>query len=74
VHHWRELAASAARVRGQVIGVDEDAYPLDAGSTMRYQPAFAALPPRHALPAPLDVAEIDRFLDTSTDSYRLSWR
>ena len=69
----RELAASAARVRGQVIGVDEDAYPLDAGSTMRYHPTFAALPPRHPLPAPLDVTEIDRFVQCTTASYPLTW-
>jgi hypothetical protein len=73
VHHWRELAASAARVRGEVIGVDEDAYPLDVGSTMRYQPAFAALPARHPLPAPLDVTEIDRFLQSTAASYPLTW-
>ena len=74
VHHWRALVESAARVHGEVIGVDEHAYPLDTGSTMRYQPAFAALPPRHPLPAPLDVADIDRFLETGGDSYRLTWR
>jgi hypothetical protein len=73
VHHWRELVASAARVRGEVIGVDENAYPLDTGSTMRYQPAFAALPPRHPLPPPLDVSDIDRFLDTTTSSYPVTW-
>ena len=37
-------------------------YSLDAGSTMRYLPAFAALPARHRLRAPPDVAEIDRYL------------
>ena len=63
----------AARTRGEVLGVDEHAYPLDAGSTMRYQPAFASLPPRHSLPAPLDVADIDRFLDTTAAAYRLTW-
>jgi hypothetical protein len=72
VHHWRNLVASAASTRGDVIGVDEDAYPLDTGSTMRYQPAFAALAPRHPLPAPLAVTEIDQFLRT-TDPYRLTW-
>lgn len=67
------VAATAGRVRGEVIGVNGDAYPIDAGSTMRYQRAFAALPPRHPLPAPLDVAEVEHFLDTHTASYRLGW-
>jgi hypothetical protein len=73
VPRWRELVASAARVHGEVIGVDASAYPLDSGSTMRFQPAFAALPPRHPLPAPLDLADIDRFLDASGSSYGLTW-
>jgi hypothetical protein len=73
VPRWRELVASAARVHGEVIGVDSSAYPLDSGSTMRFQPAFAALPPRHPLPAPLDLADIDRFLDASGSSYGLTW-
>ncbi len=74
VERWRELVTSAARVRGEVIGVDSAAYPLDTGSTMRYQPAFAALPPRHPLPAPLDVADIDRCLDAAGSSYGFTWK
>jgi hypothetical protein len=73
VRRWRELVASRARVRGEVIGVDEDSYPLDTGSTMRFQPAFAALPPRHPLPAPLDVGDVDRFLDAAPASYPVTW-
>jgi hypothetical protein len=73
VQRWRELAASAATTHGEVIGVDENAYPLDTGSSMRYQPAFAALPPRHPLPAPLTMTDIDHFLDTATVSYRITW-
>jgi hypothetical protein len=73
VRHWRNLAASAATVRGEVIGVDEHAYPLDTGSTMRYQPAFAALPPRHPLPPPLAITDIESFLDTADTLYQLTW-
>ncbi len=74
VPHWRRLVASSAKIDGQVIGVDEDAYPLDTGSTLRFQPAFAALPARHPLPAPLDLADLDSFLTTSGEFERLSWR
>jgi hypothetical protein len=73
VRHWRELIASKARVHGEVIGVDEDSYPLDTGSTMRFQPAFAALPPRQPLPTPLDSSDIEHFLDSAGDAYRLTW-
>lgn len=73
VRHWRRLAGSSARIHGDVIGVDEAAYPLDLGSAMRFQPAFASLPPRHQLPPPLDIAEIDRFLAESDRRYQLTW-
>jgi hypothetical protein len=73
VQHWRNLVASAASTRGEIIGVDEDAYPLDTGSTLRYQPAFAALAPRHPLPAPLAITEIEQFLSTTDRPYRLAW-
>jgi len=73
VERWRQLVESRARVRGQLVGVDEDAYPLDLGSSMRFQPAFASLPPRHSLPAPLTVEHIDRFLPDARADYRLRW-
>ncbi len=73
VVRWRQLVSSAATVSGEVIGVDEEAYPLDSGSSMRYQPAFSALRPRHPLPTPLDVSDVDRFLDGSGTSYALTW-
>ncbi|WP_219419173.1 hypothetical protein [Pseudonocardia nigra] len=73
VQRWRELVTSSARLHGDLVGVDEDAYPLDTGSTPRFQPAFAALPPRHPLPAPLDITHIDRFLQATDRSYRLTW-
>jgi hypothetical protein len=62
VSQWRQLAISHARVDADAIGVDQDSYPIDTGSTLRFQPAFAALPARHPLPAPLDIAELDRVL------------
>ena len=61
VSQWRQFAISHATVDADVIGVDEDSYPIDTGSTLRFQPAFAALPARHPLPAPLDIADLDGF-------------
>ena len=70
---WTELVRAFADVRGEVIGVDEGAYPMDTGSTVRYQPAFEALPPRHPLPAPLEIEDVDRFLADHGPGYRLQW-
>jgi hypothetical protein len=51
VHHWPDVAAAAARVRGEVIWVDEDAIPLDAGSihpTRLHRPAARHRCPRRS--------------------------
>lgn len=61
IGQWQDLITRCARKHGEVIGVDIGAYPIDTGSTLRYQPAFRSLPPRYPLPAPLSVTDIDRF-------------
>lgn len=75
IERWRELIRTAAREHAEIIGVDEDAYPVDTGSTLRYQPAFEALPYRQPIPPPLTAADIDRFLadDAATDA-RIKWQ
>ena len=39
-----------------------DADPMDVGSSIRYELAFAHIPEREELPEPLTVADIDRFI------------
>jgi hypothetical protein len=70
---WRELAAERARVHGDLIGVDQDAYPLDTGSSMRYTPAYASLPPRHCLPPPLPVEDVTRFVAEHGPTPAVRW-
>jgi hypothetical protein len=73
VERWQRLIHRHARHRGEVIGVDRDAYPLDAGSTLRYHRAFKTIPSRHPLPAPMAVEQIDDFLEQSRRNYRVDW-
>ena len=73
VERWRALARQHARSRGEVIGVDEDTYPLDAGSTLRYHAAFEQIPERHPLPEPLTPEDVDRFVSESTTNYPVTW-
>lgn len=69
LEQWRELIESEAGERAAIIGVDEDAYPVDTGSTMRYQPAFEALPFRHPIPPPVSPDDIDLFVEESPKVY-----
>ena len=73
VKRWRDLVIARASERGEVVGVDARAYPADAGSAMRLQPAFEALPPRHPLPAPLPVDAFGRFLREAPRAYAVKW-
>lgn len=74
LRQWRELVASRARERGEVIGVDEASYPADLGAPARFQPAFASLPPRHPLPPPLTAADIDAFVNAHPGRWPIQWR
>ncbi|GFZ88390.1 hypothetical protein [Nesterenkonia alkaliphila] len=61
VPEWEQLARSSARRRGEVIGVDKQAYPADTGAAFRYQEAFKELGPHRELPNPLTVEDVDAF-------------
>lgn len=61
---WGNLAASHARVRGEVISVDEQKYPSDTGVPFRYQEALKEAGPQRDLPEPLTVEDIDAFAST----------
>jgi hypothetical protein len=64
---------SRAEERGEVIGVDEASYPADLGATSRFERAFASLPPRHPLPPPLRITDIDAFVNAHPDRWSIQW-
>lgn len=63
VRQWEELARRYATGRGDVIGVDPETFPLDAGNPLRYQDALKDAGPHRELPEPLTLEEIDAFAD-----------
>jgi hypothetical protein len=73
VDTWRQMIEGYATDHAEIIGVDEDAYPVDTGSTVRYQPAFASLPFREELPDPLTVGDLDRFVTSREIDSRVFW-
>jgi 2-hydroxy-6-oxonona-2,4-dienedioate hydrolase len=70
VERWRGLLARARR-RGAFLGVDPRLHPRDFGSFGRFHRQLAALP-RHAMPAPLTLEELDLFLADRRDE-AITW-
>lgn len=67
VDRWRELLGRA-RTRGDFVGVDTDAYPLDFGTYVRYHSRLSdVVQSRQPLLPPLD---IDEFVTFMNDRYR----
>jgi hypothetical protein len=60
-----------ARRRGAFLGVDPHRHPRDFGSFGRFHRQLAALP-RHPLPAPLTLEELDLFLADRRDE-AITW-
>lgn len=58
---WKRLLARA-RVEGSLLGLREELYPRDFGMFLRYGEAIRAIPERHAMPAPLTLDDVKRFL------------
>jgi hypothetical protein len=58
---WREVLARARR-QGTTLGADLDEFPHDFAQFARYSDAFASLPARYPMPAPLSLEDLDRFL------------
>jgi hypothetical protein len=74
VERWASLVQQHARVNGEIVGVDRDTYPMDAGSTIRYTKAFKrAIPARYPLPEPLCIDDIDRFIDEADRDHPVRW-
>ncbi|WP_022873446.1 hypothetical protein [Nesterenkonia alba] len=60
---WRQLARAHAQERGEVIGIDEQAYPADTGGAFRYQEAMKTAGEHRELPEPLSVQDVDAFAE-----------
>jgi hypothetical protein len=58
---WREVLSRATR-RGVPLGADLDEFPHDFAQFANYSDAYASIPARYPLPAPLSLAEFDEFL------------
>ena len=70
---WRSLLRHTTK-HGSFIGVDERAFPRDFAIYARYHDALLkTIRERHPLPDPLTLNELDHFLQTHADQYRVEW-
>jgi hypothetical protein len=72
IEEWREVL-SFARKTGSFVGVDEDAFPMDFATFVRYQTELKNVPARYPMPGMLTLNQLDRFLQEAGDRYMVKW-
>jgi hypothetical protein len=72
LERWYEILRYA-RLHGKTLGVDEDSYPHDYASAVRYYTALKELD-RKIPPLRTSLEQLDTFIAQSGDRYRVEWR
>jgi hypothetical protein len=73
IAQWRS-ALKRAKKRGEFVGVDEQAYPRDFASMMRYHTDLKAkISQRYSLPESLTLEQLDRFIEEKGDRFPIQW-
>ena len=70
---WRSILQRARR-RGELLGVDEWAYPRDFAALVNYRAEIPRqIAARYPLPGPLSLKQLDAFLQEAGPRYRVRW-
>lgn len=70
---WRDLLKRARR-RGELLGVDPDAFPRDFAAFIRYHVELPKkIPARFPLPGPLGLGPLEDFLEETDGRYSVRW-
>jgi hypothetical protein len=73
IERWRTVL-NRARQRGAFVGVEEDKYPRDFATLIRYYTDLQpTIPARYPLPAPLTLEQLDKFIELAGDSEPVRW-
>ena len=72
IERWKDVLRRA-RGRGTFVGVDERKFPRDFASQVRYHAELKKLQPRHPMPEPLALRELDDFLERFGGRYPVRW-
>ncbi len=68
VERWRDVPRRA-RGRGAFVGVDEERFPGDYATFVRYHTQLREVLPHFRAPEPLTLGELDAFLGESAHRY-----
>lgn len=69
IDRWREVATKGASERGDLLGVDAEAFPRDFAALVRFHRALRSLPADHALPRRIPLEAFERYLDEREGRY-----
>jgi hypothetical protein len=72
IERWRSLLGKA-RKGGNFVGVDEERFPRDFATFVRYHTDMKKIPARYPRPGPLALGGLDAFLDEAGDRYPVRW-
>ena len=72
VERWHSLTGRA-RKRGGFVGVDEEEFPRDYATFVRYHTDLKKIPARYPMPGPLTFGQLDGFLQGVGDRYPVRW-
>jgi hypothetical protein len=72
IERWRALLEKA-RKRGGFVGVDEQRFPRDFATFVRYHTEVKKIPARYPRPGPLSLDALNVFLEQAGDDYPVRW-
>ena len=72
IERWRALTRRA-RKYGGFVGVDEEEFPRDYATFVRYHTDLKKIPARYPMPGPLTLGQLDGFLQGARDRYPVRW-
>jgi hypothetical protein len=73
IERWRAVTRRA-RKRGSLIGVDEEEFPRDYATFVRYHTDLKKIPARYPMPGPLALGQLDAFLQRAGDRHPVRWK
>ena len=72
IGRWRSILGRA-RKEGSFVGVDEQKFPRDFATFVRYHAELKKLTPRYPMPEPLALSQLYSFLQEAEDRYMVRW-